>query len=113
MGMQKISEREAVVPVRFSADEIQSLDAAVLRLAAKSRSALIREATAKYIQDMGALKVIEIRSNATPKEATAEILAYLKKRKKAETFDIANDLRLDLDLTVKALKQLWEEGKVA
>ena len=111
--MQRLAEREAVVPVRFSADEIQSLDAAVLRLAAKSRSALIREATQKYIQDMGALKVIEIRSNVTLKEATAEILAYLKKRKQAETFDIANDLRLDLDLTVKALKQLWEKGKVA
>ena len=111
--MQRVAEREAVVPVRFSADEIQSLDAAVLRLAAKSRSALIREATKKYIQDMGALKVVEIRSNVTLREATAEIVAYLEKRKQAETFDIANDLRLDLDLTVKALKQLWERGKVA
>jgi metal-responsive CopG/Arc/MetJ family transcriptional regulator len=111
--MQKVADREAVVPVRFSAEEIQSLDTAVLRLAAKSRSALIREATQKYIQDTGALKVIEIRSNVTLKEATAEILAYLKKRKQAETFDIANDLRLDLDLTIKALKQLWEEGKAA
>jgi metal-responsive CopG/Arc/MetJ family transcriptional regulator len=111
--MQKVADREAVVPVRFSAEEIQSLDTAVLRLAAKSRSALIREATQKYIQDTGALKVIEIRRNVTLKEATAEILAYLKKRKQAETFDIANDLRLDLDLTIKALKQLWEEGKAA
>jgi metal-responsive CopG/Arc/MetJ family transcriptional regulator len=111
--MQKVAEREAIVPVRFSADEMQSLDAAVLRLASKSRSALIREATQKYIQDMGALKVIEIRGNVTVKEASAEILAYLKKHKQAETFDIANDLRLDLDLTVRALKQLWEKGKVA
>ena len=111
--MQRLAEREAVVPVRFSADEIQSLDAAVHRLAAKSRSALIREATAKYIQDMGALRVIEIRSNVTLKELSAEIMAYLKKRKQAETFDIANDLRLDLGLTIKALKQLWEKGKVA
>jgi metal-responsive CopG/Arc/MetJ family transcriptional regulator len=111
--MQNLAEREAIVPVRFSADEIKSLDAAVLRLGAKSRSALIREATQKYIQDMGALKVIEIRSDVTVKEATAEILAYLKKHKQAETFDIANDLRLDLNLTVKVLKQLWEKGKVA
>ena len=111
--MERLAEREAVVPVRFSADEIRNLDAAVLRLAAKSRSALIREATEKYIQEMGALKVIEIRRNVTLKEATEDILAYLKKRKQAETFDIANDLRLDLDLTVKALKQLWEKGKVA
>jgi hypothetical protein len=68
---------------------------------------------AKVHPRQGALKVIEIRSNVTLKEASAEILAYLKKRKEAETFDIANDLRLDLDLTVKALKQLWEKGKVA
>jgi hypothetical protein len=57
--------------------------------------------------------VIEIRSNLTVKEATREILTYLRKHKQAETFDIANDLRLDLDLTVRALRQLWEEGKVA
>jgi predicted transcriptional regulator len=111
--MQRLNEREAVVPVRFSAKEIESLDAAVTKLGARSRSALIRNATQKYIQDMGGLKVIEIRSNLTVKEATREILTYLRKHKQAETFDIANDLRLDLNLTVRALRQLWEEGKVA
>ena len=113
VGMQRLAEREAIVPVRFSRHEIESLDAAVLRLRAKSRSALIREATEKYIQDTGGLKVIEIRREVTLKDAMAEITAYLRKHKDAETFDIANDLRLDLNLTVKALKQLWEEGKVA
>ena len=111
--MQRLVDRETVVPVRFSRDEIESLDGAVARLKAKSRSALIRDAVEKYIADTGGVKVIEIRSNVTLKEATTDILAYLKKHKKAETFDIANDLRLDLGLTVKALKQLWEEGKVA
>jgi len=111
--MQKLVDRETVVPVRFSTDEIESLNGAVLRLRAKSRSALIRDAVQKYITDTGGIKVIKIRSNITLKEATSDILAYLKKHKKAETFDIANDLRLDLDLTVKALKKLWEEGKVA
>ena len=111
--MQKLVDRETVVPVRFSTDEIESLNGAVLRLRAKSRSALIRDAVQKYATDTGGVKVIEIRSDVTLKEATSDILAYLKKHKKAETFDIANDLRLDLDLTVKALKKLWEEGKVA
>jgi DNA-binding MarR family transcriptional regulator len=46
-------------------------------------------------------------------QARTEILAYLNEHKEAETFDIANDLRLDLDLTVKVLKKLWEEGKVS
>jgi DNA-binding MarR family transcriptional regulator len=58
------------------------------------------------------LKIIEIRGNVSLKQASEEILAYLKEHKEAETFDIANDLRLDLDTTVKVLKKLWEEGKV-
>jgi metal-responsive CopG/Arc/MetJ family transcriptional regulator len=106
-------EREAVVPIRLTADEIEELDSAVRRLHAKSRSALIREAIRKYIQDAGGLKVIEIRSDVTLKNATAEILSYLKKHKQADTFDIANDLRLDVALATKALKRLWEEGKIA
>jgi DNA-binding MarR family transcriptional regulator len=57
--------------------------------------------------------VIEIRDNVSLRDAKAEILAYLRRHKEAETFDIANDLRLDLDLTVRALKELWEEGKVS
>jgi len=85
----------------------------VKRLGAKSRSAFIREATEKHIQEVGGLKVVEIRENVNLQDAKAEILAYLKEHKQAETFDIANDLRLDLDLTVKALKKLWEEEKVS
>jgi metal-responsive CopG/Arc/MetJ family transcriptional regulator len=111
--LQKLAEREAVVPVRLTAQEIKSLDATVLKLKAKSRSALIRDAIQKYIEDSAGLRVIEIRSDVSLKEAAADILAYLKKHKQADTFEIANDLRLDVDLTVKALKQLWEEGKVA
>ena len=83
------------------------------RLGAKSRSAFIREATEKHIQELGGLKVVEIRENVSLQDAKSEVLAYLREHKEAETFDIANDLRLDLDLTVKALKELWEEEKVS
>jgi len=110
--MQKTVER-LVVPVRFSRSEIEKIDKTVERLGLKSRSELIREATGKYIQEAGSLRVIEIRDNVSLQEAKAEILAYLRCHKEAETFDIANDLRLDLDLTVKALKELWEEGEVS
>jgi len=109
----KLLERELIVPVRFSRREIETIDKAVERVGAKSRSALLREATQEYLQKAGNLKVIEIRNNITLKDARAEIMAYLRKHKEAETFDIANDLRLDLDLTVRALKELWEEGRVA
>jgi len=110
--MQKTVET-SVVPVRFSRSEIKKIDKTVERLGLKSRSELIREATGKYIQEAGGLRVIEIRDNVSLQEAKAAILAYLRSHKEAETFDIANDLRLDLDLTVKALKELWEEGKVS
>jgi metal-responsive CopG/Arc/MetJ family transcriptional regulator len=111
--MQKTIGKETIVPVRFSKGEIERIDKAVERLGAKSRSAFIREATEKHIQEVGGLKVVEIRENVNLQDAKAEILAYLKEHKEAETFDIANDLRLDLELAVKALKKLWEEEKVS
>jgi metal-responsive CopG/Arc/MetJ family transcriptional regulator len=107
------AEKETIVPVRFSKDELRRIDEATKRLGAKSRSAFIREAAEKYVQEVGGLKVIEIRQNVTLKDARSEILAYLKEHKEAETFDIANDLRLDLGLAVKVLKNLWEEGKLS
>jgi len=110
--LQKIIEKRIVVPIRFSRSEIEDVDKTVKRLGLKSRSALIREATNRYIQEVGSLKVIEIREDVDIQRAKEEILAYLREHKEAETFDIANDLRLDLDLTIKALKELWEGGKV-
>jgi len=112
VGIRKLVERALMAPVRFSKREIAAMDKAVQRLGTKSRSALIREATQKYVRESGGLRVIEIRNDLNASNAKAEIVAYLRKHKEAETFDIANDLRLDLDLTVKALKELWEEGKV-
>jgi len=111
--VQKVIGKEAIVPVRFSKRELEKMDEAAKRVGAKSRSAFIREATEKYVQEVGGLKIIEIRENVSPKEARTEILAYLKEHKEAETFDIANALRLDLDLTVNVLKKLWEEGKLS
>jgi len=111
--MQKVVERGLIVPVRFSKREIEKIDKAVQRLGAKSRSAFIREATERYVQEVGGMKVIDIRTNVSLQDARAEVLDYLRRHKEAETFDIANDLRLDLDLTVRVLKELWEEGKVS
>jgi metal-responsive CopG/Arc/MetJ family transcriptional regulator len=111
--MERLVERELIVPVRFSKREIERIDKAVERVGTKSRSALIREATEKYLREAGSLKVIELRNDVTLKDAKAEIVTYLRKHKEAETFDIANDLRLDLKLTVNAMKELWEEGRVA
>jgi metal-responsive CopG/Arc/MetJ family transcriptional regulator len=111
--MQRLVERELIVPVRFSKQEVERIDEAVNRVGAKSRSELIRDATEEYLREVGSLKVIEVRNDVTLKDAKAEIITYLRRHKEAETFDIANDLRLDFQQTVKALKDLWEEGKVA
>jgi predicted DNA-binding protein len=111
--MQKVIEKETIVPIRFAKKELQRIDEAAKRVGSKSRSAFIRQATEKYAEEVGGLKVIEIRENVSLKQASEEILSYLKEHNEAETFDIANDLRLDLDFTVKVLKKLWEEGKVS
>lgn len=66
--MQRLVERELIVPVRFSKREIDRIDKAVERIGAKSRSALIREAAEKYLQEIGGLKVIEIRQDVTLKD---------------------------------------------
>lgn len=93
--------------------ELQKIDEAAKRVGAKSGSAFIRQAAERYVEEVGGLKVIEIREKISFKQAGEEILAYLKEHREAETFDIANDLRLDLDITVMVLKKLWEEGKVS
>lgn len=111
--MQKVVEKETIVAIRVPKQELQKIDEAAKRIGAKSRSDFIRQATERYIEEVGALRIIEIRENISLKQISEEILAYLKQHKEAETFDIANDLRLDLDITVKVLKQLWEEGKVS
>ncbi len=111
--MQKTIEKETIVPIRFPKQKLEKIDQAAKRIGAKSRSDFIRQATEKYVEEVGALKVIEIRENVSAKQAGEEILAYLKEHTEAETFDIANDLRLDLTVTVQVLKQLWEEGKVS
>ena len=111
--LQKIIEKETIVPIRFPKQELQRIDEAAKRVGAKSRSAFIRQATEKYIEEVGALKVIEIRENVSLGEASDEILTYLQEHKEAETFDIANDLRLDLGFAVEVLKKLWEEGRVS
>jgi len=111
--VQELVERGIIVPVRFSKREIERLDRAVRRSGARSRSELIRDATERHLGDVGSMKVIQVRADVTVKDAKAEIVAYLRGHKEAETFDIANDLRLDLALTMRSLTELWEEGRVA
>jgi len=43
VAVEKLAERELIVPVRFSRREIDAMDRAVQRLGSRSRSALIRD----------------------------------------------------------------------
>ena len=56
-------------------------------------------------------KITKIRQ-ISKEQAKKEIVQFIKNRKEADTFDIANELRLDMDVTIKALRELWEEGRV-
>jgi metal-responsive CopG/Arc/MetJ family transcriptional regulator len=103
--------REEIIPIRFTRREITKIDRLLAKSGINSRSEFIREAVRHYLNTVGEIKVIKIR-NISKEQAKKEILQLIKDRKEADTFDIANELRLDMDATLKALKELWEEGRV-
>jgi metal-responsive CopG/Arc/MetJ family transcriptional regulator len=108
--MQRSTKR-SVIPVRFSEEELAKMNSAMERTHLRSRSELIREAVRYFLNDVADMKVIELRA-VSKERAKKEILEYIRRNREAETFDIANDLRLDLDLAVRALKELCEEGRI-
>jgi len=108
--MQK-SVKSKVIPIRFGEDELQKINSLLDKTGLRSRSEFIREAVQYYLENVAEMRIIELR-DISKDQAKKEILEYIKERKEAETFDIANDLRLDLNFTMKALKELWEEGRI-
>lgn len=103
--------REKMIPVRFDDDQVQAIDEVMSKIGAKSRSEFVREAVRHYLDTVKEMKIIRVRS-LSKEQAKREIVDYLRDKKEAETFDIANDLRLELEVTVQALKELWEEGSI-
>jgi len=104
-------KREQSIPTRLTSNQVRKIDRLVKRLGLRSRSEFIREAIDHYINEVGGMKVIEIREVSVD-QAKKEIVEYLEQKSEADTFEIANDLRLTLDLTTKALKDLWEGGRI-
>lgn len=103
--------REKMIPVRFDDDQVQAIDEVMSKIGAKSRSEFVREAVRHYLDTVKEMKIIRVRS-LSKEQAKREIVDYLRDKKEAETFDIANDPRLELEVTVQALKELWEEGSI-
>lgn len=100
-----------MIPVRFEHEQVQAIDDVMGKIGARSRSEFVREAVMHYLDTVKEMKIIRVRS-LSKEQAKREIVDYLRDKKEAETFDIANDLRLELELTMKALKELWEEGSI-
>jgi metal-responsive CopG/Arc/MetJ family transcriptional regulator len=103
--------KELIIPIRFGRGEVEKIDKLVEKSGIRSRSEFIREAVRHYLDTVSEMKIITIRK-ISKEQAKKEILEFINHRKEADTFDIANELRLDIDNTVKALKELWEEGSV-
>lgn len=100
-----------MIPVRFEHEQVQAIDDVMGKIGARSRSEFVREAVRHYLDTVKEMKIIRVRS-LSKEQAKREIVDYLRDKKEAETFDIANDLRLELELTVQALRELWEEGSI-
>lgn len=104
-------KKEHSIPTRLTSEQVKKMDRLIKQLGLRSRSEFIREAIDHYFNEAGSIKVIKIREIGID-QAKKEIIKYLKQKSEADTFEIANDLRLDLDLTTKALKELWEGGRI-
>ena len=112
LGVTELPEKKVgSIPTRFSVKQIAEMDRLIKKLGLRSRSELIRDAVDHYLTEKGSLRIIELRDISLD-EAKEEIIQYIKGKGETDAFDIANDLRLDLDLTTRALKELWEEGEV-
>ena len=100
------------MPVRLEEDQIERIDRLASKIGARSRSEFLRSAIDHYLDVVSEMKVIRLRKNVPKERMKKEIIEYLRGKREADTFDIANDLKLDLDSTIQSLKELWEEGRV-
>ena len=76
-----------------------------------SKAEAMREAIRHYAEYVRGLEVVKYRK-ITKRRAKAEIQKYLKKKEVAYASDIADDLRIDYELVVESLRELWEGGEV-
>ena len=103
--------RKTFLPVRVGRDELEELNRLVEKHGYRSRSELIREAIADKLAQLRGAEVIKLR-NISRERAKREILRYIKGKDRVYASDIANDLRLDLQLTFDLVKELFQAGKL-
>lgn len=109
VSVQQRAVQRYIYPVDLTGvEEDLELISARLRI---GKAEAIREAVSRYAAEVRGMKVIELRE-LSKNEAAKEILAYLKKNKKAFTSQIADDLRLDIVQVNEILRELAEKGAV-
>ncbi len=96
------------VGARVSRQEVEKLDALVEAGAFLNRSDAVRTA----IRDMvSKVRILEVRQVSVA-AARQEILSYLKNVEQAYPSDIADALKLDYDLVMRAFRELRQSGEV-
>jgi len=100
--------RTTVAGVRLTPRENKEIEKLVKMGLFVSPSEFIRLAVREKLES---IKVIEIRKVSREK-AKKEIIEYLKKKGKAYASDVADDLRLDLDLVFSIFDELEKEGRI-
>lgn len=76
-----------------------------------SKAEAIRDSIRNYHESLKGFKVIQVRE-IPRKQAEKEILAFVKKKGRAFTSEIADELRLDVIVVNDMLQKLAEKGVV-
>ncbi len=104
-------QKRITVPISMSPDVVKRIDVARAKLGYRSRNEVVRKSIEHFLEEVGEMKIIELRS--VPKtEAKREVWDYLRKKGTAYPSDIADDLRLEYKLVVEIIRELWGEKKV-
>lgn len=109
--MRRKSQAVSVIPTRFSEKEVERMDRAYGRFGLPSRSALIRQAVLDKLEEIEAMRIIEVR-DMSEAEAMRRIDLYLKAHPGVHyTSDLADELGIDLPVAFAAAQRLIERGR--
>lgn len=103
--------KRVTIPVSMPGDVIKRVDDVRAKLGYRSRNEVIRESIRCFIEEVEGTKIIKLR-DLPRQEAKQEVWDYLQKKDVTYASDIAEDLRLDYELVLDIIRELWEENKV-